>query len=182
MKKFVSMLLALVLLVCSVSTLASCKESEQNSPRGEETAERSNSTTQFKEGDIIVSSLGESYTQFVSFSHIYGEINGEKAEIISHKIEATRKLKITNMNDYAYREDYYQYLYTATVVGKVDSKYAGRAIYVYTHYPITVQTEVIDDYENGALVNDDGTFKLTYYVYCNEVLETFYPRRITIGK
>lgn len=133
----------------------------------------------FTEGDIIVSSLGESYTQLFTIS---SEISGDSVEIISHKITATRELSILNPNDYALGRLYYKYLYTAKVIGKVDHKYANQVIYIYTSYPISVQTEIIDNFRNGALIQEDGTFELNYYVYTNEILEYFTPHWIQISE
>ena len=132
---------------------------------------------QFRVGEIVTSSMGEGYTQLITVNY---NLNGDSVEITSHKIEATKELDKTNPEDYAIGRLYYKYLYTATVVGKVDSKYAGKAIYIYTQYPIDVQTDIVDGYKNGALVNEDGEFELKYYVYCNELLTTFYPYWVQI--
>lgn len=134
---------------------------------------------QFKVGDIVVSSMGESYTQLIALDN--NMPNGDIVEIASHKIKAIKKLDATNLEDYA-SSRYYQYLYLATVVGKVDSKYAGKVIFFDSQYPTKVETKAIDGYGTsvGALINDDGSFELNYYVYCNEVLSTFYPNGIRV--
>ena len=166
MKKIIAMIMSVFILI----VFTACGEK----PASESGEKR---TSKFHIGDVVVSSLGESYTQLFTANN---EMTGDSAEIISHRIEAIKMLDITNAEDYFSGEKYFQYLYTATVVGKVNAKYAGKAIYIYTQYPINVQTEVVNDYKNGALISEDGSFTLTYNVYCNEPLETFYPYWIQI--
>lgn len=132
---------------------------------------------EFEEGVVVVSSLGESYTQFVVVDN---NLSTDTAKIDSHTITATKELDITKIDDYAMDEYYYKYLYTAKIEGSVDKKYSGGVIYIYTNYPIQVQTEIIDDFNNGALIEEDGSFELNYYVYCNELLEKFNPYYIQI--
>lgn len=160
-------LLIILSCICCLFSLSAC--STQDEPK----------QPTFTEGDIVVSSLGESYTQLFTIS---SEMSGDSVEIISHTITATRELDILNPKDYALGRLYYKYLYTAKVIGKVDNKYANRVIYIYTSYPISVQTEIIDDFRNGALIQADGTFEMSYYVYANEILEYFTPRWIEISE
>ena len=160
MKKLMTILFSLCICFCFLSA---CDKTEP----------------QFKVGEIIVSSMGESYTQYITVGQS-NDLSGDIVEITSHKIKAIKKLDPTNLEDYEPQHGYYyQYLYLATVVGKVDSKYAGKTIFFDSKYLTDVQIVAIDG-KGGALIKDDGSFEKNYYVYCNEVLVTFYSGRMRV--
>lgn len=108
-------------------------------------------------------------------------LDSDTATITEYVLTANRVADMGNIADYFNASSYYRYIYDAKIIGKVDSKFADRVVWVGCRYTVDVGTKNKVSPSSGTEVEADGSFTYEFFVYSNEPITDFTPAQVTIG-
>ena len=137
----------------------------------------------FKEGDKLINPFGDSFDLPINYSL---EENQEKCFATITTLEVTKKKEadISNIGDYWHSDNfcyYKQYIYEVKIEGKVDKKFAGKAIIV--NLRVKNDNEFFGasgGYATRTTLSADGSFQITYLAYCATNENIIIPHSVAI--
>ena len=183
MKKVITTILLISFVVC----LTACGNTAPNSLSEEQVREivqgeiaKNDVTTEnkFKVGDKLFIPLGDSFKL---------PINGQEnqfATITELEVKNKKEADASNLGDYWTSGGYHyfaRYIYEVKIAGKVDTKFAGKEIYINLRFENCYEFFGAGG-PGQATIKNDGTFEFNYLAYSNMHEKVIIPHSAYISE
>ena len=128
-------------------------------------------------GETIPGTYGETFEIYVC---------DERSRLLTDdKAKVTVNVVLEKENNITEKSDYdgsrfRKYSYSVSISGNVDSKYAGKTIYLYLNWIPEYHVSRLNNSGEKGIVSEDGTFNYSYTFHSNAVLTEWVPAQVTV--